>query len=101
MPVSATAAAEAVQREFGGAWRDDTPIFGCCRRAVETAVAEADLVETATLDVTARVEALRAAVERELPGHLDSHRCCAGHVADIAFDLPDLLAPADAGEDEA
>jgi hypothetical protein len=99
MPVSATAAAEAVLREFEGAWRDDTPIFGCCRRVVETAVAEADLVEAATLDVTARVQVLRDAVERELPGHLDTHRCCAGHLADVAFDLPGLLAPAGTGDD--
>jgi hypothetical protein len=93
MPVSANAAAESVLREFGGAWRDDTPIFGCCRRAVETAVEAADLVDTATQDATARVQALREAVQRELPGHLDSHRCCAGHLADLAFDLPDILAP--------
>lgn len=99
MPVSSTAAAEVVLSEFEGAWRDDTPIFGCCRRAVETAVADANaIVEAATLDVTGRVQALRDAVERELPGHLDSHRCCAGHIADLAFDLPDLIAPADPGD---
>jgi hypothetical protein len=101
MPVSATTAAEAVLREFEGPWRDDTPIFGCCRRAVDVAVKRADLVETATLDVTARVVALRAAVEQELPGHLDSHRCCAGHIADTAFDLPDLLAPAEPANGDA
>jgi hypothetical protein len=99
MPVSATAAAEAVLREFEGPWRDHTPVFGCCRRAIEAAVAHGDVVETATLDVTARVQALRAAVERELPGHLASHRCCSGHIADLAFDLPDLLAPAAHAED--
>ena len=96
MPVSSTAA-ERLLGEFEGAWRDDTPIFGCCRKAVETAVAGTDVVNAATLDVTARVQALREAVEAEMPGHLESHRCCAGHVADLAFDLPDLLAPADVG----
>ncbi|MDQ3972864.1 MAG: hypothetical protein M3276_00685, partial [Actinomycetota bacterium] len=27
-------AAEALLREFEGAWRDDTPVFACCRRSV-------------------------------------------------------------------
>ncbi|CAN5136097.1 MAG: hypothetical protein H0V93_00425 [Euzebyales bacterium] len=93
MPVTPTSAAEQVLREFEGAWRDDTPIFGCCRRSVETALEHADLLEIATLDVTARVQALRAAVERDLPGHLQAHRCCAGHLADVAFDLPTMIAP--------
>ena len=94
MTVSSTTATELVLREFEGAWRDDTPIFGCCRRAVETAAADTDFVDVATKDVTGRVQALRDVVDHELPGHLDSHRCCAGHLADLAFDLPDLIAPA-------
>ena len=101
MPVTGTVAAEAVLEEFAGAWRDDTPIFGCCRRAVETAVAGTDVLEASTLDVTARVQTLREAVEAELPGHLDSHRCCAGHIADLAFDLPGILAGAEPADAEA
>lgn len=97
MPASSTAVAETVLREFGGAWRDDTPVFGCCRRAVEAAVTDTDILDLATLDVTARVQALRAAVDAHMPDHMDSHRCCAGHVADLAFDLPDLVAPVDPG----
>jgi hypothetical protein len=46
------------------------------------------------LQPAARVQALREAVEAELPGHLSTHRCCVGHLADLAFDLPDLLAAA-------
>jgi hypothetical protein len=26
------------------------------------------------------------------PGHLAGHRCCANHLADLAFDAPDLIA---------
>jgi len=85
--------AKKVLEEFDGAWRDDVPVFGCCRRSVGTAIERVDLVEVAALDVTARVQALRGAVEAEMPGHLAAHRCCAGHLANVAFDLPDLLAP--------
>ncbi len=88
-----SAAASTLLQEFEGAWRDDTPIFGCCRKAVATAVEHADVLAIAPLDPAARVRALREAVEEEAPGHLDTHRCCAGHLADLAFDLPDLLAP--------
>lgn len=93
MQASSTAVAETVLEEFDAAWRDDTPIFGCCRKAVETAVEEVDLASVATLDATARVTAMREAVDAQLPDHLSSHRCCAGHLADLAFDLPGLLAP--------
>ena len=87
------AAASALLKQFEGAWRDDTPIFACCRRAVTTAVEHADINQIAALDPVARVRALRDVLEIESPGHLDTHRCCAGHVTDLAFDLPDLLAP--------
>jgi hypothetical protein len=88
---TSTAAAEAVLGEFDAAWRDDTPIFGCCRKAVTTAVEDADLLEIATLGVTDRVQTLRAAVDADIPGHLESHRCCSGHIADLAFDLPSMV----------
>ena len=81
--------------EFEGAWRDDTPIFGCCRKSVTVAVENADVVAIAALDPAARVRAFRDVLEAEMPGHLDTHRCCAGHIADRAFDLPDLRAPAE------
>ena len=87
-------AANRLVAEFDGPWRDDTPVFGCCRKTVQIAVDGVDALELVALDATARVRALREAVEAESPGHLDAHRCCAGHLADIAFDLPDLLAPA-------
>lgn len=86
-------AASALLKEFEGAWRDDTPIFGCCRRSVTTAVDNADIPAIAALDPAARVRALRDVLETEMPEHLSTHRCCAGHLADLAFDLPDLLAP--------
>ncbi|MDP9405124.1 MAG: hypothetical protein M3O86_00760 [Actinomycetota bacterium] len=81
----------ALLARFEGAWRDDTPIFGCCRKSVATAVEGADIPAIATLDPAARVRALRAAVEEHTPGYFGTHRCCAGHVTDLAFDLPDLL----------
>ena len=90
-----SAAASTLLKEFEGAWRDNTPIFGCCRKSVTVAVENADIVTTTSLDPAARVRALRAVVEADMPGHLDTHRCCAGHLADLAFDLPDLLAPAE------
>ena len=91
-----TAAAEALLAEFEGPWRDDTPVFGCCRKALASAVERTDVYDIAPLGPTERVKALREAVDAELPGHLDAHRCCSGHLADLAFDLPDLLAPVDA-----
>lgn len=99
MPASSTTAAATVLRQFESAWRDDTPVFGCCRRAVEVAVSEVDVLDVAARDVTSRVQALRAAVDAHIPDHMASHRCCAGHLADLAFDLPDLVAPAEAHED--
>jgi hypothetical protein len=88
--------AKSVLSEFEGAWRDDVPVFACCRRSVQTAVERVDLAEVAALDVTSRVQTLREAVEAAQPGHLAAHRCCSGHLANIAFDLPDLLAPVEA-----
>ena len=96
---AAATATDALLREFEGAWRDDTPIFGCCRKAVATAVEKVDTLAVAPLDATARVQALREAVEEDMPGHMATHRCCAGHLADLAFDLPDLLAPVAGHED--
>jgi hypothetical protein len=97
---TSTAAAEAVLSQFEAAWRDDTPVFGCCRKAVASAVTDnMDLLDLATREVTDRVQSLRAAVEAEMPGHLEAHRCCAGHLADLAFDLPSMFAEASlAGE---
>lgn len=94
MTATPSTTADTLLREFDGPWRDETPVFGCCRKTVAAAVEGFDVFAIAPLDATARVRALRDAVERELPGHLDSHRCCAGHLADLAFDLPELLAPA-------
>jgi hypothetical protein len=91
MTGSRTAAADRLLREFDAPWRDDTPVFGCCRKAVAAAVEHTDPLAVGALDVTARVQALRDAVDRELPGHLDTHRCCANHLADLAFDLPELV----------
>lgn len=96
---TATTASDTLLREFEGAWRDDTPVFGCCRKAVTTVVEKADMLAVVSLDATARVQALRDVLEQELPGHLEAHRCCSGHLADLAFDLPDLLAPVAADED--
>lgn len=99
MTATPTTTADTLLREFDGPWRDETPVFGCCRKTVAAAVGGVDVFAVAPLDATARVRALREAVEAALPGHLDSHRCCSGHVADLAFDLPDLLAPAQAEAD--
>ena len=93
MSTTPAAVAPAILEEFEGAWRDDVPVFGCCRKSVATVVERADLVEVAAMDVTDRVAAIRAAVEAEQPGHFDTHRCCAGHLANLAFDLPELIAP--------
>ncbi|HUG83719.1 MAG TPA: hypothetical protein VMM13_04095 [Euzebya sp.] len=84
---------DALLAEFEQAWRDGSPVFGCCRRAVGVALAGVDPIALLSEDATARVSALRDAVEAELPGHLEGHRCCVGHLADVAFDLPDALAP--------
>jgi hypothetical protein len=93
MTILSSATATLLSKQFEGPWRDDTPVFGCCRKAVAAAVDGTDVLAIASLDPTARVGALRGAVELRSPGHLSTHRCCAGHLADLAFDLPDLLAP--------
>lgn len=96
MTVSPSAVTKDLLAEYEGPWHDNTPVFACCRRSVAIALERVDVADVATMDVTSRVLALRAAVEDELPDHLATHRCCAGHLADLAFDLPDLLAPAQA-----
>jgi hypothetical protein len=96
---TSTTAAESVLHEFDAAWRDDTPIFGCCRKAVASAIEGMDLLDLATREVTDRVQALRASVESDMPGHLEAHRCCAGHLADLAFDLPGMFTAASLSED--
>jgi len=93
MTATPSTAADTLLKEFEGPWRDETPVFGCCRKAVAAAVDHVDVYAIVSLDATARVRALREAVEQEMPGHLDAHRCCSGHLADLAFDLPDLLVP--------
>ena len=75
-----------------------TPVFGCCRKTVAVAVAGVDPVALLAMDATARVQALRPRSTRSSPATSTSHRCCIGHIADLAFDLPDLLAGA--GEPE-
>lgn len=94
MNATPTSVSERLLEEFDEPWRDDTPVFGCCRKAVATTVEQVDVVEVATLGTVERVQALRAGLEDAQPGYLAAHRCCAGHLADLAFDLPDLLAPA-------
>ena len=94
MNTTPSTASQRLLQEFDGAWRDDTPVFGCCRKSVAATVEGVDIVDVATLGTVERVQALRASLEEAQPGHLDAHRCCAGHLADLAFDLPDLLAPA-------
>ncbi|MBW3603137.1 MAG: hypothetical protein KY434_10630 [Actinobacteria bacterium] len=95
MTGSAPAPTAVVLEAFEAPWRDYMPVFGCCRKAVRTVTEHSDLVDVAAGDVTARVRALRGVVDERLPGHLETHRCCAGHIADLAFDLPDLLARRD------
>lgn len=94
MTTTPSSTTEALLAEFEEPWRDGMPVFGCCRKAVNAALGRIDAIAISPLDATARVRALRDAVEAEMPGHLDAHRCCSGHLADLAFDLPDLLAPA-------
>lgn len=77
--------------EFDQPWRGGSPVFACCRRSVATALDGVDLHDLAVQDATTRVNALRDVVELEMPGHLEAHRCCVGHLADLAFDLPDLV----------
>lgn len=93
MTATSVTSADRLLEEFDAAWRDGTPVFGCCRKSVAVAVGNVDVASLTPQDATARVKALREAVEAEMPGHLDAHRCCAGHLADLAFDLPDLVAP--------
>lgn len=85
-------ARDALLAEFEDAWRDGAPVFACCRRTVATAVEHTDMLELAAADPTRRVHMLRDPVELVHPGHLETHRCCAGHVVDLALDAPDLIA---------
>lgn len=78
--------------QFEGAWRDGAPVFACCRRSVATAVEHIDVYDLVASGPTERVHMLRAPIETSIPGHLAGHRCCANHLADLAFDAPDLIA---------
>lgn len=92
LTVTSAGARAVLLEQFEDAWRDGAPVFACCRRSVAIAVEHLDVVELTTADPTARVHQLRDPVEAAQPGHLDSHRCCANHLADLAFDAPDLIA---------
>lgn len=83
---------DALIAEFDQPWRAGAPVFACCRRSVALALEKTDSHALVEATATERVNALRAAVEEEMPGHLDGHRCCVGHLADVAFDLPEALA---------
>lgn len=74
--------------QFDQPWRDGTPVFACCRRTVENAITSVNLETLACEPVGERVQALRATAD---PQHLAGHRCCVGHLADLAFDLPSLM----------
>lgn len=78
--------------QFEDAWRDGAPVFACCRRSVATAVEHVDVVALVSAGPAERVHMLRAPVEEAQPGFLAGHRCCANHLADLAFDAPDLIA---------
>lgn len=91
MTINAPAAHDLLA-EFDQPWRGGTPVFGCCRKVIVAALEHADPVALLAQDVTARVTTLREVVEVEMPEHLEAHRCCVGHLADLAFDLPELLA---------
>jgi hypothetical protein len=95
-PATVTATAADARAELRGqfedAWRDGAPVFACCRRSVAVAVEHVDVVELATADPTERVHLLRAPVDAAQPGHMASHRCCSNHLADLAFDAPELIA---------
>lgn len=82
---------DALLAEFDQPWRSGAPVFACCRRATSIALDAVDTRALAGEDVTVRVTTLRDAVESELPGHLAGHRCCVGHLADLAFDLPEAI----------
>lgn len=92
MTVTGAGARAVLLGQFEDAWRDGAPVFGCCRRSVAIAVEHVDVVDLATADPTARVHMLREPVDAAQPGHLDGHKCCANHLADLAFDAPELIA---------
>jgi hypothetical protein len=85
-----TSLADNIAQEFAGPWRDESPVFGCCRNAVQIALAGVDIPELLTMSPTIRFAHLAAAVDAVYPDQLRTHRCCTGHVADLAFDLTDL-----------
>lgn len=93
MTVTQATARQTLVGEFEAAWRDGAPVFACCRKTIGIAVEGRDVTGLCALGPAQRVHALREPVEKALPGHLESHRCCANHLADLAFDLPELLAP--------
>lgn len=77
--------------EFEQPWRGGAPVFACCRRAVGVVLSSTDAEALLSADATTRVTTLRDALEEAIPGHLEAHRCCVGHLADLAFDLPDYV----------
>lgn len=91
MTVDRAGARAALRAQFEDAWRDGAPVFACCRRSVAAAVERVDVVELTTADPTTRVHLLRTPLEASQPGHLAGHKCCANHLADLAFDAPELL----------
>ena len=78
-----------IRELFADSWRDGNPVFRCCRQIGEL-VADSDDAPNAASPPQERVQALRAIVESARPGHLDAHRCCAMHLADLGLDWPEL-----------
>lgn len=95
MTVQTDPAVQALEAQWSGPWREDVPVFGCCRHAVTVALVHTkDLREVALLQATERVEALTGTVNRVWFDQADTHACCKRHIVDLALDLPAALASA-------
>lgn len=77
----------------GDRHRGQTPIFDCCRNAVEgvaaAAAAQPDNVPPA--DPAGRINWVNRLADEAAPGLRQAHRCCQTLLVDLAVDLPEIM----------
>ena len=76
----------------GDRHRGQTPIFDCCRNAVEGVAAAAAQPDNAPpTDPAGRIGWINRLADEAAPGLRQAHRCCQTLLVDLAVDLPEIL----------
>lgn len=85
-------AIRAFAAEWGGPYREDVPVFGCCRHAVNIVLTCSAIRNVAELSAADRVKWITGFVNDTSFDQASTHACCQRHLIDLAIDLPAALA---------